>query len=93
MFRGSRRTGFLRAVAAQKPRSNRRKIEPNTAIPDKQFRLHVRSLMGWPRTIDASDLDHGVASRAIKEPNDEDEIPVGSIAAPSKAIEIGINLI
>jgi hypothetical protein len=49
--------------------------------------------MGWRRTIDASDLDHGVASRAIKEPNDEDEIPVGSIAAPSKAIEIGINSI
>jgi hypothetical protein len=49
--------------------------------------------MGWPRTTDASDLDRGVASRATKAPNDEDEIPVGSIAAPSKSIETGINLI
>jgi hypothetical protein len=49
--------------------------------------------MDWRRTIDASDLDHGVASRATTAPNDEDEIPVGSIAAPSKAIEIGINSI
>jgi hypothetical protein len=45
-----------------KLRTNLRKIKPNTAISSKQFRLLECTLIGWLRTIDASDLGPMVAS-------------------------------
>jgi hypothetical protein len=48
-------TGLTRAEALTTP--NWRKIEPHTAISRKQRCAYERTLIGWKRITDASDLD------------------------------------
>jgi hypothetical protein len=55
------RPRFREAKVAPYVTQVRAKIEPNAAISRKQFGLQERTLIGWPRTFDAGDLDPMVA--------------------------------